>query len=171
MSNEQVIERGILKARAIIDERIFRSLRSAAFDLLSMTDVSVWTHNLWDSIGCGIYKNGVLIEYSVPPKEALDPRSGEDDFPSEARSVEGSEVPIWKVDGIDIDREYWGQGELFDMLNDPPSRIKNMKDGYALYYVAAMPYAELIDRKYYDVMHEHRMYPLFLANMKSYDSN
>jgi hypothetical protein len=171
MSNKGVIEKGILKARQIIDNRILASLKAAAFDLLALTDVHVWTHNLWDSIGCGIYQNGVLIEYSVPPKIATDPRSGEESFPPEARSVEGSERPIWgDVGNIDRDRAYWGQLELFDMLSDPPSGIKNMTDGFALYYVAAMPYAEIQDR-YYNVTHEHRMFPIFISKLKSYDSN
>lgn len=170
MSNKGVIEKGILKARQIMDNRILASLKAAAFDLLDMTDVPVWTHNLWDSIGCGIYQNGVLIEYSVPPKEALDPRSGSFDFPKESRSDVDSAIPIWGVEGIDVFKAYWGNSELFDMLSDPPSEIKNMKDGFALYYVAAMPYSELIDRKY-TVTHENRMFPLFISHLRSYATN
>jgi hypothetical protein len=173
MNNAQVIEKGLRTAREIIDGRILRSLKDSAFDLINMTDVPVWTHNLWDSIGCGIYKDGVLVDYSVPPKLATDPRSGLNEGGSSSRNDPYSAKPIWGDTGLDEDetyRTFWGQGELFDMLNDPPADIASMTDGFALYYVAAMPYSELLDRRY-TITHEGRMFPLFISHLKSYDSN
>lgn len=164
MTNDQVISQGIGKAREIIRKRYLDALKATAYDLTNLTDVAVWTHNLWDSIGCGIYENGTLIEYAVPPKLAVDPRSGADDYPPEARKDPRSAMPIFKVAGIDEERAYWGQDELFDMINDPPEEIRNCF-GFALYYVAAMPYAQYVDKKY-DVTQEEMMQPLFYQHIK-----
>jgi hypothetical protein len=148
MGNEKVISDGIGLARTIIRKRYLQALKDTAYDLTNLTDVAVWTHNLWDSIGCGIYENGTLIEYAVPPRVATDPRSGADDYPPEARKDPSSAMPIFKApNSVDKGRAYWGQDELFDMLNDPPAEIKS-SFGFALYYVAAMPYAQYVDRKY-----------------------
>lgn len=164
MTNNQVISQGIGKAREIIRKRYLDALKATAYDLIELTDVAIWTHNLWDSIGCGIYENGTLIEYAVPPKLAVDPRSGADDYPPEARKDPRSAMPIFKVAGIDEERAYWGQDELFDMINDPPEEIRNCF-GFALYYVAAMPYAQYVDKKY-DVTQEEMMQPLFYQHIK-----
>ena len=165
MTNDQVITQGVNKAREIIRKRYLNALKATAYDLIELTDVAIWTHNLWDSIGCGIYENGTLIEYAVPPKIAVDPRSGAEDTSSEARRDPSSAMPIFKVaEGIDVDRAYWGQDELFDMINDPPEEIRNCF-GFALYYVAAMPYAQYVDRRY-NVTQEEMMKPLFYQHIK-----
>jgi len=164
MKNEQVITQGISKAREIIRRRYLNALKETAFDLVNLTDVAVWTHNLWDSIGCGIYENGSLIEYHVPPKLAVDPRSGADEYPREARKDQSSAMPIFKVAGVDAEKAYWGQDELFDMLNDPPLDVRNCT-GFALYYVAAMPYAQYVDKRY-NVTNEEMMKPLFYQHIK-----
>lgn len=165
MTNDQVIDSGISKARQIIRKRFLDALKATAMDLSAMTDVPVWTHNLWDSVGCGIYENGALIEYHVPPKLAVDPRSG-GITASGSRQDPKSATPLWNVPkGVDEDRAYWGQDELFDMLYSPPNEILNCF-GFALYYVAAMPYAEVVDRRT-NVTHEHNMKPLFLQHIKT----
>lgn len=165
MTNDQVITQGISKAREIIRKRHLDALKATAYDLIELTDVAVWTHNLWDSIGCGIYENGTLIEYAVPQKIAVDPRSGAEDSASNSRRDPKSAMPIFKVaEGIDVDRAYWGQDELFDMINDPPAEIRSCF-GFALYYVAAMPYAQYVDRRY-NVTQEEMMKPLFYQHIK-----
>lgn len=165
MTNTQVITGGINRARDVVRNRFLAALKATAFSLNNLTDVPVWTHNLWDSVGCGIYENGSLIEYAVPPKGAVDPRSGNADYEDQARHDPMSAIPLWNVpNGVDKDREYWGQDELFDMLNDPPDSIRNCF-GFSLYYVAAMPYAEVIDRKS-NVTQEHLMKPLFFQHIK-----
>jgi hypothetical protein len=171
MNNAQVIEGGLRKAMDIIDFRTTSALEETAFDLVNMTEVPVWTHNLWDSVGCGIYRNGVLIKYSVPPTVAVDPRSGDKEFPLEARSDPMSAFPIWGsgLQGLDKDAAYWGTVELFEMLERPPMDITSHK-GWALYYVAAMPYSQIIDKKY-DVLQEEHIQPLFFTHIRKYDSN
>lgn len=165
MNNQKTIEDGISKARSIIRSRVMNAIKATAFDLTELTDVPVWTHNLWDSIGCGIYENGVLVEYSIPPKEASEPRSGADEFPMEARKVEGSEKPLWSVpSGVDRDRAWWGRDELFDMLNDPPASIRNCQ-GFALYYVAAMPYAAYVENDD-EMLNTQHVAPLFFKHIR-----
>ncbi len=164
MGNEKVISDGISLARQIIRKRYLQALKDTAYGLTALTDVPIWTHNLWDSIGCGIYENGTLIEYAVPPKVATDPRSGADDYPPEARRDPNSAMPIFKVAGVDEDKAYWGQDELFDMINNPPAEIAN-SFGFALYYVAAMPYSQYIDKRT-NVTQEEMMQPLFYQHIK-----
>lgn len=169
MSNDQVIDRGIAKAKELIDAQMLRTLKATAYDLLASTDVPVWTHNLWDSIGCGIYRSGVLIEYATPVRGAKDPRSGAESYPMEARtdrsSFFNSSEPIWGApSGVDVNREYWGEKELFDMLNDAPPEISGMTSGWALYYVAAMPYAQVLDEDY-NVLKDELVNPLFFSHI------
>ena len=163
MDNTKVIERGLEKAYQIIDARVLKSLQETAYDLVERTNVPIWTHNLWDSIGCGIYKNGSLMSYSVPPTQAEDPRSGLNEYPLEARVVENSERPIWGygLDGLDRDAAYWGTEQLFRMIESPPMEILAHK-GWALYYVSAQPYSEIIDKKYDgSVFRDELVKPLF----------
>lgn len=164
MDNSEVFRKGTEKAIALFRGRVLAALRKTATDLNAMTDVPVWTHNLWDSVGVGLYENGTLIDYSVPTKGATEPRSGDEDFPIESRQWSGSEAPLFGVpDGVDVDKAWWGQLELFDMLSDPPADILSTP-GYAIYYVAAMPYAEIIDRTD-DVLQEETIRPLFLTHI------
>ena len=144
--NNKVISDGLVKAKRIIDERITSALSKTAFDLIDETDAPIWTHNLWDSIGCGIYKDGALIKVVYPPKRAEEPRS----------DIYGIAVP---------NRDYWGYEELRDMIMNPPSSIPSK--GWALYYVAAMPYSEIVDnRSDVDVLHEEVVKPKFLSHIK-----
>jgi len=151
MNNQQVIETGVRKAREIIDNRIMASLQATAFDLETLRPFGIyWTGNLLDSIGCAIYQDGRLERLFVPDQKASDPRSGADEYPPETRVVEGSEAPIngGNNSAYDIFRAWWGSDELVEKLLSPPPEILNMTDGFALYYVAAMPYASIIDAKY-----------------------
>lgn len=166
MDNTKVLAEGNKKISALFRGRVLDALRKTATDLNAMTDVPVWTHNLWDSVGVGIYENGSLIDYSVPAKEATEPRSGADDFPMQSRQWSGSEAPLWDVPaGVDTERAWWGQAELFDMLSDPPASILT-SSGFAIYYVAAMPYAEVVDRTD-DVLSEEMIAPLFLTHIRT----
>jgi len=168
MSNSLEIEKGLRKATEIIDARVLRAMQETAEMIVANTSVLVWTHNLWDSIGCGIYKDGVLRSYVAPPTVATQPRSGNDEFPVEARSLKNSERPIWNVDGIDTDRAYWGTVELFEMLERPPSEILSMK-GWAIYYVSAQPYSEIVNDNF--EIEAQRIYPYVISKLKSYASN
>jgi hypothetical protein len=165
IGNQSTLEKGMAKATAVFRQRVLSALKKTAFDLSELTDVPIWTHNLWDSVGVGIYENGTLVEYAVPARQATEPRSGADDFPMEARQWSGSEAPLWDVpSGVDVDRAWWGQAELFDMLADPPASIL-ASSGYALYYVAAMPYAQIVDDTQ-EVLHEQMVRPLFFKHIK-----
>ncbi len=177
--NAHVIEKGIRKAREIIDGRILKSLKETAFymDNLRPFDIK-WTGNLLDSIGCGIYQDGVFITFVIPDQIASDPRSGEAQFPADTRDVEGSERPIYggkdnpNLDNIDIFRPWWGTEELANMLMSPPPEIANMTDGFALYYVAAMPYAYFVDQIHGGtVLEEQAVHGLFTTIIKSYARN
>lgn len=165
MTNEQVILKGLDTARSIIRKQIVDAIKQTAFDLETLRPYGLaWTHNLLDSIGCGIYENGVLIDYITPVAEAVDPRSGADDYPADARKVKGSESPIYGVAGIDKDRPYWGEKELFDMLNNPPAEV--IGNGWCLYYVAAMPYSEALDERGFDILQDEEVVPIFKTHIK-----
>lgn len=165
MTNEQVILKGLDTARAIIRKQIVDAIKQTAFDLEVLRPYGLaWTHNLLDSIGCGIYEDGVLIDYITPVAEATDPRSGAESYPIDARKVRGSEAPIYGIDGIDKDRPYWGEKELFDILNDPPPQVYGK--GWALYYVAAMPYSEVLDERGYDILQDEEVVPIFKTHIQ-----
>lgn len=119
---------------AKIDNIQLLALRQTATELINEISVPVQTHNLWDSIGCGIYNNGALVEVFFPIKEARVPR-----------------------DGI------WGREQLEDfVVNNPPSEIRNI-NGWALYYVASMPYAQAVDdRDDVDILLEEAVVPTFI---------
>lgn len=164
MSNLQVIEKGLAKALSMIDVRTTRALSETGEDLIDMTDVPVWTYNLQDSIGCGTYKDSVLMATAIPPQVATEPRSGDKDFAKSSRYQKDSERPIFGVDGIDEDKAYWGQDELFEMLANPPIDILGHK-GWSLRYIAAQPYSQAVDR-YSDVLEEQSVLPLFLQHIR-----
>lgn len=165
MKNEQVILKGLDIAKTVIRKQIVDAIKKTAFDLENLRPFNLeWTHNLLDSIGCGIYENGVLIDFIVPRSEAPEPRSGDSEFPAEYRKIKGSEQPIYDVDGIDVNRTYWGDKELLDMLTDPPPEI--LKPGWSLYYVAAMPYAEFLDDTGEIVLADERVVPIFKTHIK-----
>lgn len=175
MNNQLVIEKGIRMARTLIDNRIMASLEATAFDLDSLRPFGIrWTGNLLDSIGCAIYKDGVLERFFTPPKTAPDPRSGASEYPAESRVIEHSEIAINSNmdDAINVFRAWWGSDELINKLLQPSWDIAYMEDGFALYYVAAMPYADIIDAKYDgEVLQEEEVGILFLSKMKQYASN
>jgi len=175
MGNAQIIEKGILKARAIIDSRIMSSMEATAFDLDSLRPFGIyWTGNLLDSIGCAIYRDGVLERIFTPNKRASDPRSGADQYPLDSRIVEGSEMVIDtdNDDAHDVFRAWWGSDELINKLLQPSFEIATMTDGFALYYVAAMPYSSIVDDKYDGaVLEEEQVGIVFKTKMKQYDSN
>ena len=127
INNKKVIDNSAKIAVKLKDNRIVSALSKTAFDLLKQTRVPVVTHNLWDSIGCGIYKNGAMMKVVYPPKRAVAPRTEIYGTPSESRP-------------------YWGFIELQDMIMNPPASVLTHK-GWCLYYVAAMPYAEVIDKR------------------------
>ena len=146
-NNNKVITEGLQKAKRIIDDQIISALTKTAFDLVGETDVPIWTHNLWDSIGCGIYKNGALMKVVYPPKRAEEPRV----------DIYGVTVP---------DKEYWGFEELKDSIMNAPSSVRSV-EGWVLYYVAAMPYSEVVDeRSDVDVLHEEVVKPTFLSHIR-----
>ena len=164
MSNAQVITKGSEIIKGLIRKQILDAIKKTAFDLETLRPYGLaWTHNLLDSIGCGIYENGVLIEYITPEALALDPRSGADEYPIEARKVRGSEAQIYGVAGIDPHRAYWGEKELFDMLIDPPEDVRIK--GWALYYVAAMPYSEVLDERGFDILQDEAVVPIFKTHI------
>jgi len=142
--NNKLISQGLARAKQIMDARILITLRETAFDLKNATEVPVWTHNLWDSIGCGIFKDGVLMEVAFPSKEAEEPRT----------DIYGISVPK---------KDYWGYDELEDMVMSYTPAAK----GWVLYYVAAMPYSELVDnRNDVDVLKEELVKPTFLSHVR-----
>jgi len=175
MSNEQVIKKGLSKAREIIDSRILRALEATAFDLEAMRPFHIyWTNNLLDSIGCAIYQDGVLLKIFTPDQAADDPRSGYSTYPVESRVIEDSEVALWDVDddAVNIFREWWGSDELVNKLLQPSFDVSTQVDGFALYYVAAMPYARIIDKKYGEVvLKEEQAGIIFKSHIRSYGSN
>lgn len=146
MTNTQVITNGLETSQKIIDARILNALVETALTLESLRPFNIrWTGNLLDSIGCGIYKDGSLRKYYTPPRIATEPRSGDDEFPIDSRQVEGSESPLWEVpNGVDEDKAWWGEDQLFQMILNPPAEIQQLI-GWALYYVAAMPYSQIVD--------------------------
>ena len=165
MNNTQIIEKGLKQSLNIIGGSVIRALTMTSDELVDGTDVPRWTYNLQDSIGCGVYTTGgTLLNYTIPAKQATEPRSGADDFPMEQRYQKHSERPIWDVDGIDEEDAYWGQEQLFDMLKSPPPAVASNK-GWALAYIAAMPYSQIIDAQY-DILEEQMVSPIFLKNIR-----
>ena len=134
INNNKVLDQGWKKARLIIRERFLNTLEATAWGLLEKTSVPIITHNLWDSIGCGIYHNGKLLRVVFPKQEAINPSLYEDE---------------------------WGRENLENMIMDAPSEIKSYS-GYVLYYVAAMKYSqEINDRPRIDVLKEDLVKPMF----------
>lgn len=143
-NNNKVISEGLAEFIRIKDEQILSALTKTAFDLVDETDVPIWTHNLWDSIGCGIFKNGALMKVVYPPKRADEPRT----------EIYGVSVPK---------KDYWGHEELRDQIMSYSPNVK----GWVLYYVAAMPYSEVVDeRSDVDVLHEEVVKPTFLSHVR-----
>ena len=130
ISNAKVIEQAGLKAMKIIERDIINALQNTMWDLVNLTDVPVDTHNLWDSIGCGVYSDGVLLSVEYPPQVATEPRP-------------------FRFKAGDPKIYYWGREELEEMIIFPPPEIIGYK-GWCLYYVAAQPYSALV-RDLYDV--------------------
>lgn len=150
MNNQQIIQDGMARAQRIIDNRIMAALYETMWDLTDATKVPVWTHNLWDSIGCGIYKDGTLQQVAYPPAVATEPRTH-----------------IYGVLGIDPNDEFLGREQLQDMITNPPAEILTSV-GWCLYYVAAQPYAQKIDaRSNADVLHEELAQPSFLSHIRT----
>ena len=146
--NEKLISQFKDRFNAIKNERILLALEKTAWDLIKQTNVPVVTHNLWDSIGCGIYHNGVLMKMIYPDKKAQKPRNTK-------------EKPLYSMGGvITEDRAYWGIEELEDMIENPPSRITTHL-GWCLYYVAAMPYSQIQNDKGVNVLRDEVIKPTF----------
>ena len=120
-------------------------MERTAWDLVEKTHVPIVTHNLWDSIGCGIYHNGVLMKISFPTKVAVKPRT----------KIYGVKVP---------DRDYWGIEELSDMIERPPMEV-SMHIGWCLYYVAAMPYSKIQENQGVDVLRDELVKPIFQTHI------
>ena len=145
--NDKVITDGLIKAKRLIDDQMISALTKTAFDLIEETDVPIWTHNLWDSIGCGIYKNGALMKVLYPPNRATEPRTDIYNAPSSKK-------------------EYLGIEELRDSIMNAPASVTSVQ-GWVLYYVAAMPYSEQVDcRSDVDVLHEEVVKPSFLSHIR-----
>lgn len=137
-TNQKVIKDGLAKAKKIIHNRILNALEQTAWDLLDKTRVPVLTHNLWDSIGCGIFYKGVLEKMIFPPKVATE------------KSIE---------------ENVWGIDELRDKIVNPSSETLGY-NGFVLVYVAAMPYAEEIDRRpSVTVLHTEIIPTTFISNL------
>ena len=164
MTNTEVIEKGLELAMRKISVRTSTALTQTAEEIVDRTDVPVWTYNLQDSIGCGTYRDSVLMTTAMNPQQATEPRSGAKEFPLEQRYQTGSERPIWDVDGIDEDKAYWGQDRLFFMLSHPPAPVV-ANEGWALAYVAAMPYAQVVDART-DILEEELIDPTFLKYIR-----
>ena len=132
--NEKALELGIKKAMKIAQHKVLDSLEATAWDLVDGVSVPILTHNLWDSIGCGIYYKGELLRICFPNPEAVNPSIFEGE---------------------------WGRENLEDKILDAPTAIKTYQ-GYVLYYVAAMPYSETIDnRPDVDVLRSNLVKPIF----------
>ncbi len=132
--NEKVLTLGLKKAMQLSQKKVLNSLEATAWRLLDNTDVPILTHNLWDSIGCGIYYRGELLRVCFPNPEAVNPSVFEGE---------------------------WGRENLEDKILDAPMVVKSYK-GYVLYYVAAMPYSEEIDnRPNVDVLNSELAKPIF----------
>jgi len=146
--NEKLINRFGAQFEKIKNKRILGILEATAFSLSNKTSVPFITYNLWDSIGCGVYHNGTLMKVAYPPSKK-------------------AEVPRTDIYGIGVaDREYWGREELEDMIENPPLEIKSYQ-GWCLYYVAAMPYAEIQDKRSdVDVLREELVKPIFKSHIQ-----
>jgi hypothetical protein len=165
MNNTQVIDKGLKLAFSKIDTRAKFAMARTCEELVDQTSVPVWTYNLQDSVGAASYTTGGTIDsYVIPTMEAQEPRSGADSFPKDQRYVRASEAPIWGVDGIDKEDEYWGTNELSDMIADPSIQIKS-NEGWALAYFAAMPYSQIIDKRQ-NFMEDEQINPIFLKNIR-----
>jgi hypothetical protein len=140
MTNEQVIQQGITKMMGLIDAQMLKALHETMWDLQKLTLVPIQTHNLWDSIGCGVYQNGSLIEIAFPRVVAERPQ---------------------KFKG----GSYYGREQLSDMIIRGTNEILTHK-GWALYYVAAQPYAQIVDdRMDGNVLHDEDVAEIFLSNI------
>lgn len=143
--NQKLIRGFSNKFEAIKNKRILSIMERTAWDLVAKTHVPIVTHNLWDSIGCGIYHNGILMKISYPSPEAQKPRT----------KIYGIQVP---------DRAYWGKIELSDMIENPPMEV-SMHIGWCLYYVAAMPYSQIQEDQGVDVLRDELVKPIFQTHI------
>ena len=145
-NNEKAIENGVQKIRDIYFKRIITALQETMWDLVSGIDVPIDTHNLWDSIGCGVYYNGSLISVEFPNKTATEPRK-------------------FKFKAGDPNIYYSGSYELEEMIIKPPIEILSYS-GFCLYYVAAQPYSQIVeDVNGADVLREDFVIPLFIKHL------
>jgi hypothetical protein len=147
IENARIIEEGFVKIRKRIDQQVVTALSETMWDLVNLTEVPVDTHNLWDSIGCGVYVYGVLVDVLYPPQVATEPRP-------------------FRFKKGDPKIYYWGSEELEEMIIFPPDEILTYQ-GYCLYYVAAQPYSALIrDLMDVDVLHTDIVKPKFFTHIK-----
>jgi hypothetical protein len=143
--NQELIRGFRSRFEAIKNKRLLSILERVAWDLVRKTKVPIVTHNLWDSIGCGIYYNGVLMKISFPDPIA--------------------DVPRTEIYDINVpDREYWGIEELQDMIENPPVRILSHR-GWSLYYVAAMPYSKIKQDEGVNVLRDELIKPIFQTHI------
>jgi hypothetical protein len=164
MNNLQTIEKGLRNAREFIDTRVKNALTTTANELTDGTEAPIWTGNLQDSVGCGVYVDGVLWTTAIPLQEAEDPRSGDKYVSASSRYTRGSEAPIYGVDGIDENFAYWGNDELIDMLANPHEGVKSHQ-GWALRYIAAQPYSQIQENEK-NFMEDETINPRFLLNIR-----
>jgi hypothetical protein len=147
MTNDKVIEKGFVDFKKVIERDIVTALQNTMWDLVNNINVPIDTHNLWDSIGCGVYINGVLVSVEFPPQAATEPRP-------------------FRYKAGDPKIYYWGAEELEEMIIHPPAEILS-HIGWCLYYVAAQPYSQIVeDINGDEVLREDLVNPLFLTHLR-----
>lgn len=114
-------------ALSVADSVAMRILENTANEILKWVENKQYTYedqtyNLTDSIGCAIYKGGILVKTIVPASRAVEPRE-------------------YSYHGLRHDE--YGRGHLRAALND--MEIASMGD-YVLGIFAAAPYGLWVDQ-------------------------
>lgn len=115
-SNAEPSKEFILEVRNLSDEIMDYVARSGATSFLGANGIPIWTGNLMDSIGIGIYRNGALIYMGTNPEQADQPQTHKGET-------------------------YYGRNKLQDAFN----MSSDIGSGLVLRIFSASPISELIN--------------------------
>lgn len=122
--NNRVFEKILQQKADNIEARIEKVFRQVAEDVIvfieGANEIPIYTGNLADSTGLGIYRNGVLTSY-LPTKKAVEPQT------------------------FGYNQNVWGADELQRALNVSATEFAT---GIWLVLFSAVPYALFIEDKY-----------------------
>lgn len=101
---------------ALVEQILFDTAEAVLAYINSSDIIPIDTHNLKDSTGVGVYRNGVLRQFTM------------------SRKAEGARI----INGI----AFWGEDMIGQLLNAGMTRFGN---GDYIVMMSTMPYAEDVD--------------------------